>query len=303
MSRQKILVVFSLFMSLCLFIYSNWPDDQVHLIFCDVGQGDAILLTSGFHQVLIDAGPDASVVSCLDQHLPFWDRSLDLVIATHMDYDHIGGMAEVLKRYFIKDILATSLSGETETILAFRKALLEEKISGSNVYLVTDSFQTLLFDQIEMTTHVPGVEQSDNLGALIDLSETMLSDFNDQESEVVKDKNSLSIATFLNVYNTSIVLTGDLPIEEELAMIKRGLIEEATILKAGHHGAKTSSSMEFLTKIRPEIVIISVGKNNKYDHPAPQVIKNLVDMGVEILRTDSMGSVEVVISKDGYDIQ
>ncbi|MBD3279477.1 MAG: DNA internalization-related competence protein ComEC/Rec2, partial [Candidatus Pacebacteria bacterium] len=92
-ANLKKILVFSLAVALWLLVWlvQSWPDKDTHVFFCDVSQGDAILITQGFNQVLIDAGPNEKVLNCLQQHLPFWDRSLELVVVTHLDQDHIGG--------------------------------------------------------------------------------------------------------------------------------------------------------------------------------------------------------------------
>lgn len=277
-----------------------WPDDKVHIVFCNVGQGDAILVQNKFSQVLIDAGPNEEVISCLDRHLPFWDRTLDLVVATHMDSDHIGGMPVVLKKYFIHQLLVSSLSGESDAILEFKKALLEEKKFGINMYLLGFAIDYHLEEKIKAKFFVPGRDEAEQIFNLTLITETMLSDSINRKEIEKDDKNNLSIATFFNIDGISILLMGDLPAEIELAAVDKAMIRKTNILKASHHGAKTSTSMELLTKIRPETVVISVGENNQYSHPSIEVMKNLEELGINVFRTDTHGDVKIIINGDSY---
>lgn len=302
LSLNKKISCLSTFLIIFIFILVYWPNNQTKLVFCDVGQGDATLLTTGFFQVLIDAGPDEKVIECLDKHMPFWDRSLDFLIATHMDSDHIGGMSLVLKRYLVKNILVSYLSSETETVSAFKTALLEEKKSGSQLWLIDHFMISSLPRGIVMKNFVPGKGSQMQPNNVMEITEGMLLDTDSTAKLVTSDKNALSIVTFLSISDVDFWLMGDLPSGEELAMIEQGMIKQASVIKIGHHGAKTSSSMELLTKIRPETAVISVGKNNRYHHPDPQVIKILLNLGVKVYRTSIFGDVRIVVGEDGYDV-
>jgi beta-lactamase superfamily II metal-dependent hydrolase len=99
-----VLIVLSAFSVLIVW---QWPDRYLHIVICDVGQGDAIVLTQGFTQVVVDAGlKDEDILQCLRQHLPFWDRQIEWIIPTHLDADHIGGFAAVLDRFKVDYLLS-----------------------------------------------------------------------------------------------------------------------------------------------------------------------------------------------------
>ena len=101
---MKIFFVLSVLLILLWELLTKWPDEHFHLVLCDVGQGDAILLKQGSMQILIDTGPDESLMACLDKHLPFWDKKIDVLILTHYDDDHIGGFATLAQTYAINYI-------------------------------------------------------------------------------------------------------------------------------------------------------------------------------------------------------
>jgi len=104
----------------------------------------------------------------------------------------------------------------------------------------------------------------------------------------------------LQIGQIKILLTGDLEVEGELALIESNLLEDIDILKVGHHGAKTSTSDEFLTIVKPETSVISVGKTNSYGHPSLDVINSLMQFGSKVLRTDEIGTIELVSDGEKY---
>ena len=115
MSRKSklVLVVLAICLYLVFFLLSQWPDRYVHVVFCDVGQGDAILINYQFWQALVDGGPDSQVLACLSDQMPFWDRRIELVVATHPDTDHINGLTQVLSRYQVQQVLVEPIGKNT----------------------------------------------------------------------------------------------------------------------------------------------------------------------------------------------
>lgn len=293
-------------LSLCL-VLRAWPDGYTHIIFCDVGQGDAILITHGFSQLLIDAGISEEASFCLDKHLPFWDRQLEVVLATHADADHIGGFAKIFENYQIKKVFLPQVGDESEVFTALRESVMQEKASLAFVGMA-NSGQNLVFSR-GVTAQIvwPILPALSKNGAYLAWeagdSETKLEDIfailKERESEDL-DKNDGSIVVLLQVGSIRVLLTGDLEATGEQSIISKGLIKRAQLLKAGHHGSKTSSSLEFLKRVQPEKVIISSGKNNDYGHPSPEVILRFEAMGAQILRTDQMGDIEIVSDGQKY---
>jgi competence protein ComEC len=127
-SLKSLFVALSLALALTLGAVFSLPDDKLHLVFCDVGQGDAILVTKGTTQILIDGGPSEKVLGCLSNHLPFWDKDLEMVILTHPEYDHITGLVPVIERYSVKQLSSNSLLAESGVFNKFRDKVIERKI-------------------------------------------------------------------------------------------------------------------------------------------------------------------------------
>lgn len=281
----------------------EWPDKYIHLIFCDVGQGDAVLVTDGFTQMLIDGGRGTSVLDCLDENIPFWDREIEFVVATHADADHIGGLTYVLQNYQVNQILTTSLTKKTDDFGAFERALEEER--GSQAKIISPK----ILDQITITNRVSGVvlspqeEIADDGEPFLVTPETILSDEEATKSAIIIDQNDYnnwSISLFLTLDDVGVLLTGDLELEGEVAMVNSGLILDADILKVAHHGSKSSTSPLFLESFTPEDTVISAGENNSYGHPSPDVLNRLKSFGANIWRTDQQGTIEFLIDGSSY---
>ncbi len=234
--------------------------------FLDVGQGDAIYIESPEGvQVLIDGGPDATVLRSLAAAMPFMDKELDLMIATHRDKDHIGGLVDVLERYEVKQLLLTKNTGDTTTSEAFDTAAAEKKLDV--VYAEAGLVVTL--------------------GASTTL--TILSPSGDPTNW---ESNTSSIVAKLTYGETDFLLTGDAPegIESYLASIVGGVLV-SEVLKLGHPGSKTSSSATFLTAVSPEYAIVSAGRDNSYGHPHKEVVGRVEESGAKILSTAEVGTI------------
>lgn len=257
---------------LALSLLSNWRyAGRLETIFLDVGQGDAILIKTGAGQnILIDGGPDNSVVYGLGRYLTFYERTLDLVILTHPDSDHLIGLVEVLKRYKVKKILLTDRVGNTAEYIAWKKAVAEE---GAEVILARAG-QKFDFDwQTKMTVLHPFEE--------ISLNEM--------------PTNDTSVVVRLDHGKNSWLLTGDLPIEEEEKIVdKEKEFLDVEVLKVGHHGSKYSSGDNFLKAVTPKLAIIMVGEKNRFGHPAFAALERLRKIGAEIERTDQLGDICLV---------
>ncbi|MFY9461616.1 MAG: ComEC/Rec2 family competence protein [Candidatus Sungiibacteriota bacterium] len=244
----------------------------LRIYFFDVGQGDAIFIESpGGNQVLIDGGPDNSVLAKLGEVMPFWDRSIDLVILTHPHADHLDGLVEVLKRYDVGTVLE---SGVNHTIPEYAEwhELLEEK----NVKVV-------------IAKAGQRIQLSD--AAYLDIL-TPLEDFIGKSP---KDMHDATVVSKLTYASTAILFMADAERPLEFRLLDSSFqILDSDILKAGHHGSKTSSSEGFLEAVSPEIAVISTGKKNRYGHPHQEVIDRLNKLGIKIFRTDTDGDVTFV---------
>lgn len=239
-------------------------EKRTTIIFLNVGQGDAILIMQGNHQVLIDGGRSGrELLARIGRHVPFWDREIEAVIATHPDADHIGGLPALLRTYRVTQVMTTGAESETETSRLFQEAI-RERTGGPPLRLFRGG-EIVLPKGGVLTVEYP----------LAPIS-----------GVVAGDTNEGSIVARFTYGETSFLLTGDLPREESV------LPDEAsvTVLKVAHHGSKHSSSATFLNQIRPKEAVISVGENS-YGHPDLGVLARLETIGAIIRRTDQIGDV------------
>ncbi|MCK5022175.1 MAG: MBL fold metallo-hydrolase [Candidatus Pacebacteria bacterium] len=243
--------------------------------FLDIGQGDAIFIeTPSGKQVLIDAGPNKKVLRELSKQMQFYDRSIDILIESHPDLDHIGGFPAVLKSYEVDFVFSSGVNCEKTICEEFEKEILAEGIE----------------------------EQILTRGNILDLGDGIYLEvlFPDRDAFGF-ETNMASLVLKLIYGETSFLLTGDSPksIEEYLISLDADNLD-VDILKLGHHGSHTSTSEAFIGFTNPEKAIISVGKNNRYKHPHPDVLDILNKFGVEVLRTDQEGT--IIIKSNGEDL-
>lgn len=237
--------------------------------FLDVGQGDAIFIqTYTGNQILVDGGPSSKVLSELGKSMPPFDRTIDLLILTHPDADHVTGLVEVMKRYKVKKILFTGVQVDTGADREFEKLIEQNRIEtiyarqGQRVWLDNST----VFD-----IYWPGP----------------------QPREVIKSANDTSIIGKLSFGQTQILLTGDATskVEEEILSLFN---LDSDLLKVGHHGSKTSTTQELLNEVTPDIAVIQVGADNTYGHPTPEVMDRLTAIGTQIFRTDIDGTIRFI---------
>lgn len=291
------LVVCTLFVFSSI-IFWQWPDQYLHIIMCDVGQGDAILLTQGFTQVLVDAGQkEEAVLECLRHNLPFWDRQIEWIVPTHLDADHIGGFAGVLDRFVVKNMLLPLDTKKTADFERFELAVLREQQTGAQVYWPTIGGTIPAHPpwQLHVVYAPVASEEMVFSGQKIPTTETKLWDIKSASELNPKESNNRSTVLSFQFGRISLLLTGDMEAPVEQALAKRSMVGEHTILKVGHHGSKSSSSEVFLQAVRPEIALVSAGQKNRYGHPSPLILERLSRFGVaHALRTDVLGTVELI---------
>ncbi len=253
---------------------TSLPDGKLHVVFFDVGEGDAIFIqTPRGQQILVDGGPSPTALSsALGRRMPFWDRSLDLVILTHADEDHIAGLIPVLERYRVEQVLDSGYEHNYPMYDRWLELIEERKIPA---HLARAGMRIETGDGVELTVLHPGAE---------------LMRYTDA------DGNNNSVVVRLVMNRVSFLLPGDIEQTAEETLAASGQELTSTVLKAPHHGSSTSSSAAFLNAVNPELVVISVGAENRFGHPSPQVLARLGDLVGEelILRTDERGTIEVV---------
>ena len=250
---------------------------NLEVTFFDVGQGDSIFIeTPSGHQILIDGGPTSVVLEKLGKEMPFWDRTIDLVVLTHPEHDHYGGLLEVLKRYKVENILWTGVLRDTAEYEKWQKLIQEESV---------EIFIAQAGQQIE------GGETSISI----------LWPVESLDGQSVSNTNNTSIVARLVFGESSFLFTGDIyqSVERKLLnQVKQRL--ESDVLKVGHHGSKTSSAEEFIEKVAPEIAVIQAGRDNSYGHPHEITLATLEKYGINILRTDLDGDIKII--SDGYAV-
>lgn len=245
--------------------------------FFDVGQGDSIFIqTSARQQILIDGGPSSVVLGKLANEMPFWDRTIDLVILTHPEKDHLAGLLEVLKRYKVENILWTGIVRDTAEFKEWEKRISEEKAK----IIIAEAGQKI---------------------TALNIIFEILSPFQNLAGRQLKDSNSTSIVSRLVFGENSFLFTGDIYESEEKKLLESGENLDTDVLKVSHHGSKTSTSKEFVEKISPETAVISVSKDNSYGHPTQEVLDILKSYGIRILRTDQDKDVKII--SDGYNLK
>lgn len=260
-----------LFLTL-LSIYLRNQEDAglLRVTFLDVGQGDATLIESPTGtQVLIDGGKGRSVLRVLSRELGFFDRSIDVVIATHPDQDHIGGLVDVLKRYRVSTIIMTENKSNTPVYEMFARMIEAE---GAEVLRA-------------------------RAGQLYDIgigdagSTTLTILFPDLDPSAL-ESNTSSIVSRLTYGDVSYLFTGDAPQAIEEYLVSRlGTHIDSDVLKVGHHGSRTSSAEVFVSTVLPSYAIISAGKDNAYGHPHREVTDLLNEYGIVQKNTTDLGSI------------
>ncbi|MDQ5883123.1 MAG: competence protein ComEC [Patescibacteria group bacterium] len=279
--ENKILIIFILFLSgINIFVWTYVPRAPSHLMtvsFLDVGQGDSIFIEApNGKQLLIDGGRNSLVTQELSSQMSFQDKEIDVVLATHPDSDHIGGLPDIFDRLKILNYIDNGAKGDTNTY----RALMEKvSLSGSKYLKATRGMVIVLDKKNQVYFQVLAPDENFNF----------------------KDTNDYSIVGRLVYGESSFLLTGDASkAVENILVYSDGEILDSDILKAGHHGSKTSSGLLFLEAVTPDSSIISAGYNNTYGHPHINVLNNLEKVGGEILETSKEGT--ITFESDGVDI-
>jgi competence protein ComEC len=247
------------------------PDNQLHVSFLDVGQGDAILIQTPNHQdILVDGGPSAQSISQqLSKHLPFWDRTIELVVLTHPHEDHLTGLLEVLQRYNVKQVLYLDTDYNTPDA--------EEWLN--------------LIQQKHIKSTLATAGQEIDLGT----KDTTLEVVNPTPASTVPAMDN-GIVLKLSDEKISFLLTSDISADAEHDLITQRADVSCTVLKVAHHGSNDSSTAAFLAVADPKLAVISVGADNIFGHPGAETLQRLADVvGADnIYRTDKNGTVECI---------
>ena len=237
----------------------------------DVGQGEALLIEGpDGNRVLVDAGPgEEAIAAALGRNLPFYDRRVDLVVITHPQSDHFGGMPALLERYDVGSVLASPVEVDAAGYRSLRESIREAAVPYREA----------------------AAGQAVDLGGGARLSVVAA-------PERAGDPNDASVVLRITMGRASFLLTGDIGTARERALVRSGADLRAVVYKVPHHGSGTSSSPELLRAVDPLVDVISVGARNRFGHPSAQVLERLG--GDAVFRTDRDGDISV--STDGWHL-
>jgi len=244
--------------------------------FLNVGQGDAIYIEApNGNQMLIDGGPSSgALLRALGGVMPFWDRSIDVVLATHPDQDHVGGLPAVIENMSVDSVVTTENTSDTGAYSAFGKAVTEN----NSRHILALTHERIILDN----------------GIVLEIL------FPDRDT-ANWESNTSSIIARLSYGEESFLFTGDAPesIEKYLVSKSSGALH-SSVLKLGHHGSHTSSSKIFLSAVDPQYAVISAGKDNKYGHPHKEVTDLLGELKISAVSTYEQGT--VIFKTNGSDL-
>ena len=271
-----VLIVAAIFVWLAVFVKAE--SLKLKVDFFDVGQGKAVFIEErGGSQILIDGGPDSSVLERLSGVMPFYDREIDLLILTHPDADHLAGLIEVLKRYSIGKIIETGIADPSADYQQWQRLIKEKNIplvyalAGQKIKIGDNFVLEILFPTRSL------VGQS------------------------FSNTNSSSIVARLSYGKNSFLFTGDAEEATEFYLLQNSANIGSDILDVGHHGSKNSTGQEFLEAVSPDVAVIQVGAKNRYGHPAQETLDKLKN--TKIYRTDLEGDIDFSCDVEKCDIQ
>jgi competence protein ComEC len=253
----------------------DWQDSHRKFTFAmlNVGQGDGFFIESPTGtEVLVDAGPPGKIMGELPQVMSPFDKSIDAIMISHPDADHISGFLDVLKNYKVKDFFDPGISDDSKTYQNLRSEVKRQNIP------------TILARR--------GMRLDLGGGVVIDIL------FPDRDVSTW-NTNDGSIVARLSYNNISVMLTGDATTKTEKIILQENSPQklQSTILKVSHHGSRSATSPDFVQAVSPVDAFISVGENNKYGHPHQETLDTLALFGVKIFRTDELGT--VILKSDG----
>ena len=287
--NKKYIFLWVTFALLAVILLKQGGKDQLRVIMCDVGQGDAFLITYKNTQMLIDGGPNDKVLGCLRMHMPLFDHTIEWIVATHPDADHISGIIPVIKEYKVDQIITNGMMSKTKVFSELTQLIAERHIHETTAndgdVFEYEKERFLIVWPPQLPEQQKQREHCDN----IDTS----SKNEYRQNATYSSTNACSVVIKLEFGDFSALFTGDLEIGQEQILISSGKLTPVTVLKVGHHGSTHSTSQEFLEKTRPKLAFISVGKKNSYGHPTKRVLDLLSAMNIRVFRTDRDGEVEL----------
>lgn len=271
-----------------IFAYQSlvFQDHKLHIVFCDVGQGDAIFVrTPKGIDILVDGGPDDRVLSCLASHMPFWDKTLELVILTHPHADHLNGLISAAKNYQILAFATEDLKNKTQGFAKLMDLIKSQDIKTQYVY-AGDRFK--LKDGVILEIVGPTKEflQATSPGG-----------------NIGESGEFASVLSLIKYKEFEVLLTGDSQASGLERAVRSGKVGDIDVLQTPHHGSKTGLNSQILDVLKPELTAISVGAKNKYNHPNPLTLELLRDKEIKILRTDEKADIELISDGEKWGVK
>ena len=259
-------------------LYKNKSDTLMKVAFLDVGQGDSIYIEApNGKQMLIDGGSDIRVLPQLIKVMPIFDKTIDIVVVTNPDLDHIGGLVEVLKNYKVSMVLEPGVIPKTLIYENLEKEIIKNKINKKiarrGMHILLDDKKNIYFDILFPDRDVSNWESND--GSVV--------------GKLVYGSKSFMLMGDATRYTENLIKWNESP-----SYLK------SDVLKLGHHGSDTSSSLLWLEDVNPSVAIVSAGKNNKYGHPSKETIFNLDKLKIPYLITYLKGN--IIFKTDGINI-
>lgn len=269
-----ILALFVIILASLGFTITQPSSTAIKLTFLDVGQGDAALaVTPTGQDILIDGGPNDSVVNKLSKNIPFYNHKLDAVVLTHPHADHVAGLVAVASKYQIDKVYMSGVTHTAPEYLAFLKVLKDKNVS------------------------VQIVKSGDSLDFGDGIRLDFLFPLTKMENQSADNLNNSSVVTKLTWGESSAIFMGDLESAGQDELLASGQNVKANIIKVSHHGSKDSVNDKFLTAVNPKYAVISVGKDNNFGHPSREMLDLL--KGLIIYRTDYDGDVRFELTQVG----
>ncbi len=279
MKKSLVIAVVLGIVTSAFFYFSNFYRKRPRVVFCNVGQGDAIYIRLPAGQdVLIDAGPNRAVLSCLNNHLPYFDRQLELVFITHAQKDHAGGLIYILDNFEVKQLFTTAFSQQQSA--QFWQELLTRLEQEKLTFEYLERGDKLILNYAELLVLWPPAKSSKVLYSGAEYFK--------------KNLNNYALGILALVKDKQILLLSDLDTASAEKALE-GLKLSANVLKINHHGSKYATNQKLLQLADPGLAVISAGANNLYGHPAPQVLQLLQSLDIPIRRTDIEGDVVILL--------
>ena len=259
-NSKVIFLVGTLLYLFSLYIYSYIYNSN-EVVFLDVGEGDAELIKNNYGYIIIDGGPNKKVLFEMSKFMFPWERNIDLMIASHPHADHITGLMFILDRYNVKKVVVNKVCFESN--------------NWNKLIKKGEQCQSKKYEGLVLTC-MPLGELKKNC-----------------RNSLSGNVNNAGIIVNTVINNKRFLFMGDAEFENERFLIKENRLEHVDILKAGHHCSKTSSSIQFLKYIKPQIAICSVGKHNKFHHPSNVILSRFKENKIDVKRTDVDGSIVI----------